>query len=52
MRDHELSVVKWYIDIFEDGKDTRELVKLYHKLKVKHADKVQEHKEIKTELEK
>lgn len=52
MRDNELSIVKWYIDIFEDGQDTRELAKLYHKLKKKHQDLRLEHTTVKQSLEK
>ena len=52
MRDNELSIVKWYIDVFEDGQDTRELAKLYGKLKKKHNDLKQEHMNVKQSLEK
>ncbi len=34
----EMGVVKWYIDVFEDGQDTRQIVKLYAVLKKKHND--------------
>ncbi len=27
--ENEMGVVKWYIDVFEDGQDTRQIVKLY-----------------------
>ena len=33
---NETEVVQWYIDVFEDGQDTRELVKLYAYLKKSH----------------
>lgn len=33
---NEVSTVKWYIDVMEDGKDVKEIVKLYGKLKDKH----------------
>ena len=26
---NEVSTVQWYINVFEDGKDTKEIVKLY-----------------------
>ena len=32
----ELDMVKWYITVFEDGKDTREIVRLYSLLKIDH----------------
>ncbi len=33
---NDTEVVQWYIDVFEDGQDTRELVKLYAYLKKAH----------------
>ena len=36
----ELKIVDWYIEIFEDGLDTRDIVKHYNKLKKDHASLV------------
>ena len=32
----ELELVQWYVKVFEDGQDTREIVKLYIELKKEH----------------
>ena len=32
----ELEVVKWYIEVFEDGNDTREIVSQYYAQKKEH----------------
>ena len=31
-----MSVVQWYLDVMEDGIDTREISKVYYELKQKH----------------
>ena len=32
----EMKIVRWYIDVFEDGKDTRDILNMYADLKVEH----------------
>ena len=39
----ELKLVNWYINVFEEGKDTRHLVGLYDKLKKDHAKLMVQH---------
>ena len=31
-----MKIVRWYIDVFEDGKDTRDILNMYADLKVEH----------------
>ena len=31
----ELKIVRWYLDVFEDGNDTRDILNMYSALKVK-----------------
>ena len=33
----ETEVVQWYVQVFEDGKDTKEIVGLYSKLRKEHT---------------
>ena len=33
----ELEIVKWYIQVLEDGIDTRQIVKEYYQLKKEHS---------------
>ena len=42
----EAEIVKWYINVFEDGQDTREIVELYSKLKVKHKRLITKHEDM------
>ena len=47
---HELELVSWYINVFEDGKDTRELIGLYDKLKKEHVVLLLQHEKSQMKL--
>lgn len=42
----EAEIVQWYISVFEDGQDTREILELYSKLKVKHRKLIKKHEDM------
>ena len=48
---HELELVSWYINVFEDGKDTRELIELYDKLKKEHVVLLLQHEKSQMKLQ-
>lgn len=33
---NEISIIKWYLEVMEDGQDTKEIVKHYGILKKEH----------------
>ena len=48
----ELEVVKWYIEVFEEGNDTREILNLHHNLSEDHRNLVEQHKRLKISYDK
>ena len=43
-----MKIVKWYLDVFEDGNDTRDILNMYQELNVKYK-KLQKDYEIELE---
>ena len=47
----DIKVVQWYIDVLEDGKDTRELVGLYYEVNKKHKELQTQYSKMQKRLE-
>ena len=43
--------MKWYIEVFEEGRDTKELAGLYYDIKMKFAALTKKHDKMKATLE-